>query len=179
MNEGLISGRYAKALFKHCVEKGIASQVYDQMNRLASAFEAEKALQIAVDNPYLHPADKERVLLTAAGAVQGDSVDKFVLLLIKNNRINLIRTMALSYGDIYRKVNSIARVVITTAVCIDAEELEKIKKIVAGNVDAESIEFKHIVNPDLIGGFTVNIDSKLLDASVRNELKKLRLKLLS
>ena len=34
-------------------------------------------------------------------------------------------------------------------------------------------------DPDIIGGFTVDIDNERLDASVKNELKQLRLKLLS
>ena len=82
MNEGLISGRYAKALYKHCLEAGNAAQVYAQMTQLANTFESEKLLQSTVDNPYLLPADKQRLLLTAAGADKGGSVDKFVLLLI-------------------------------------------------------------------------------------------------
>ena len=118
-------------------------------------------------------------MLTAAGADKGGSVDKFVLLLIKNNRVNLIRTMALSFGDIYRKANSIARVVITTAADIDEKELSKIKNIVQKHVADKTIELSHVVNPDLIGGFTVTVDSQMLDASVRNQLKNLRLKLLS
>ncbi|MBO8476635.1 MAG: F0F1 ATP synthase subunit delta, partial [Bacteroidetes bacterium] len=36
-----------------------------------------------------------------------------------------------------------------------------------------------IVNPSLIGGFTIKVDSLLLDASISNELRNLRLKLLS
>ena len=45
MNEGLISGRYAKALYKHCLEAGNAAQVYAQMSQLANTFESEKLLQ--------------------------------------------------------------------------------------------------------------------------------------
>jgi len=35
------------------------------------------------------------------------------------------------------------------------------------------------VYPALIGGFTVDVDSRVLDASVKSQLEKLRLKLLS
>ena len=40
------------------------------------------------------------------------------------------------------------------------------------------MEYVSRVDPDLIGGFTVSIDNERLDASVRNELKQLRLNLL-
>ena len=40
------------------------------------------------------------------------------------------------------------------------------------------MEYTYSTDPDLIGGFTVDIDNERLDASVKNELKQLRLKLL-
>ena len=41
------------------------------------------------------------------------------------------------------------------------------------------MDFSSSVNPDLIGGFVVNIDNERLDASLRNQLKELRLSLLN
>lgn len=41
------------------------------------------------------------------------------------------------------------------------------------------MEYSERVDPELIGGFVVNIDNERLDASVSNEFKQLRLKLLS
>lgn len=41
------------------------------------------------------------------------------------------------------------------------------------------MEYNLLIDPELIGGFTVDIDSERLDASVANELKQLRHKLLS
>ncbi len=40
------------------------------------------------------------------------------------------------------------------------------------------MEYDFKIDPELIGGFTVNIGSERLDASIKNELKQLRLKLL-
>ena len=41
------------------------------------------------------------------------------------------------------------------------------------------VEFIHEVDPSIIGGFIVRVDSMQLDASVNKELKLLRLKLLN
>ena len=41
-----------------------------------------------------------------------------------------------------------------------------------------TLEISQTIDPSLIGGFTVKIDDYLLDASVSNELKQLRLNLL-
>ena len=44
---------------------------------------------------------------------------------------------------------------------------------------SKTLEQSFKVDKDLIGGFTINVDGQVLDASVKNELSKLRLKLLS
>ena len=99
--------------------------------------------------------------------------------LIKNNRVNFVRGIALAYQDIYRKENGIVRVVITTAAELPQTDVDKIKAIVVKAEPGKQLEFDNVVNPDIIGGFTIAVEAMMLDASVKNELKKLRLKLLS
>ena len=41
------------------------------------------------------------------------------------------------------------------------------------------MEFTAAVDSELLGGFVVNIDNERLDASIKNELEQLRLKLTS
>ena len=53
------------------------------------------------------------------------------------------------------------------------------KKVGKHLPDGASAEYTEAVDSALIGGFTVAIDNERLDASVANELKQLRLKLLS
>ncbi|MEG0011424.1 MAG: ATP synthase F1 subunit delta [Muribaculaceae bacterium] len=179
MNEGLIPNRYAKALYKFSQEKGEAKQVYEEMKQLSNSFAMVDTLRKAIDNPYLHALDKEKVLLTASGAKKDGCVDKFIMMVIKNNREECFRSIALAYEKIYRTANGIAQVEITTANKMPASELAKIKNVVAIHEKGKIIELTTHVDNDLIGGFVVKIDSVLLDASIKNELKKLRLKLLS
>ncbi|MDE7442643.1 MAG: F0F1 ATP synthase subunit delta [Muribaculaceae bacterium] len=47
------------------------------------------------------------------------------------------------------------------------------------HLNGGSMEYSERVDSGLIGGFVINIDNEQLDASVRSELKQLRLKLLS
>ena len=179
MNEGLIPNRYAKALYEFANESGNSATVYDQMRQLVESFSAVETLQGAVENPYMPEAEKENILLTASGATKGDTFDKFILLLIKNNRVSYTRSIALAYQKIYRKSNSIVQVLITTACELSKTELEKIENIVKVHAKDMTWDFIVKIDPELIGGFTIKIDSMLMDASIKNELKKLRLKLLS
>ncbi len=179
MNDGLIPKRYAKALYKLGMENGDLHVIYEQMRELSSHNTAIDELKRVMINPYIPNEDKGRVMLLAAGAEPGSSLEKFILLIIKNNRAEYLRKIALSYVNLYREHHNIAEVEVTTAVELPEKEIQAIIDVVKKQLAGMTLETKTCINPELIGGFTVKIGDMLLDASVRNELKKLRLKLLS
>ena len=56
-------------------------------------------------------------------------------------------------------------------------EVNAIIDIVKRRLGAMSLEIEQVINPELIGGFTVKINGLVLDASVKRELNELRLQL--
>lgn len=180
MNDGLIPRRYAKALLKFAQEKGQDKRVYALMQTLGDSFAAQPALGKAVTNPFVSAADKTKLLMTASGATDKDSVfADFIKLLIANNRIDMMRPVALAYLEMYRKANNIYLVEITSAAPLGDKEMARLKALIGSHVGNATVEYETSVDTDLIGGFVVKIDSERLDASIKNELKQLRLKLLS
>ena len=161
MNEGLIPNRYAKALYKYAQEHGVAEPIYEEMKRFDDAFKAHPEISKVLGNPALSPSDKVRVLSSAFGEKPDDHLLRFVQLVIK-----------------YRKANRIARVTITTADALPKEVLDRIGDLMKKQTD-KTLEFVYEIDPTLIGGFILRVDSMQLDASVNSELKKLRLKLLN
>ena len=179
MNDGLIPNRYAKALYKLSQECGDTAIIYNEMKQLAAAYAAEVGLKKAVNNPFLPTSDKLKLLCAASGAKNDGTSAKFMGLVIKNNRIDFMRAIALAFMKQYRELNGIAKVEIVTATQLGDDEINAIVDVVKGQFGGKTIELTKKVNPDLIGGFTVDVDSRVLDASVKNQLEKLRLKLLS
>lgn len=179
MNDGLIPNRYAKALFKVAVEQGEQAQIYQEMKQLLTSFDELPALKAAVNNPFIAVDEKEKVLLTATGAKAGSTVENFILLVIKKNRASFLRSMAMAYLKLYREAFGIASVEIVSATALGTDEISGILDVVKRQLGDKTMEKTVRVDSDLIGGFTVNVDGMVLDASIKNELKKLRLKLLS
>ena len=179
MNDGLIPNRYAKALYKLSQERGDTASIYQEMKQLAAAYAAEAGLKKAINNPFLPTGDKLKLLSAASGAPSDGTSARFMELVIKNNRIDFMRAIALAFMKQYRELNGIARVEIVTATQLGDDEINAIIDVVKGQFGGKTIELTKKVDADLIGGFTVDVDSRVLDASVKNQLEKLRLKLLS
>lgn len=178
MNDGLIPQRYAKALYKYALEKGTSAEIYAEMAAVASAFESEPKLQKVLANPFVSATDKEKLLISAAGDKAEDGYRSFVKLILSHGREAFARQMALAYRDIYRKANKIARVRLTTASRLPHDQLAKIRELVGKAFPDSTLEFEEKVDPELIGGFVVDVDSTRMDASLSSELAQLRQTLL-
>ena len=177
MDQGLIPKRYAKAIYEVALAGGAQKELYGEMQRISSAFAAEPGLNPTLNNPFVSVADKVALIKAAAG---GDTaiLGRVLELLRQNGRIGLMRDIAVAYESIYRKENKICRVVVTAAAPMDEAEEKRLKDMIVSHLDGGAMEYTFRVDPDLIGGFTVSIENERLDASVKNELKQLRLKLL-
>lgn len=177
MNDGLIPRRYAKALYKYAQENGDAQVIYEQLKVLNFSYSGINDLKKVMLNPHIADSDKSRMLLMAAGAQPGSSLDKFILLVLKNNRAEFLRKIALSYVRLYREEHNIAKVEIVMARQLPSDEIKAITGIVERQLKGMTLEITERIHPEIIGGFVVIIDSLVLDASVKNELQQLRLKL--
>lgn len=181
MNQGLIPKRYAKALYEAAAQPEVQQLLYTQMRAIAGAFAAEPSLQATMANPFVAAADKAGLIYAAAGCSSKPEamLQNLVRVLTENGRLGMVRDIAIAYAQLFRTERHIAQVKVTSAAPLTDSEAERLKKLIAAHLGGAQMEFSASVDPDLIGGFTVTIDNERLDASVKNELKQLRLNLLS
>lgn len=179
MNGGLIPHRYAKALYKLALDRGNTAAVYDEIKAVCAAFEANPDLNKVLANPFISNPDKQKLLLTAAGPDPEQDYKAFVDLILAKKREMYAYQMALAFRDIYHQANDISTVCITTAATLPQAEMDKLRALVQKAFPGRTLEFSARVNPDLIGGFVIDVDSVRMDASLSNEIEQLRLTLLS
>jgi len=177
MSDGLIPRRYAKALYKLAVENGDSQEIYETLKGLSFRYTAIDELKRAVLNPEIPNETKGAFMLNLIGGKPGSSLDSFLLLCVRNNRAEMLQKISLAYVDLYREMHEIAHVVITTVVPMPEAEINAIIDIVKKRLEAKTLEVEQVIDPNLIGGFTVNINGLVLDASVKRELNELRLTL--
>ncbi len=179
MDNGLIPRRYAKALYKFALGHGSTQAVYDEMKEVISAFEGNPMLQKTLANPFVSNADKASLLRAAAGAKVENDYLGFIRMLLEMHREEFMHLIALSYRDLYRKERRISQVRIVTAAPLPEAEMAKLRAMVANAFPDSSLEYAESVNPDLIGGFVIDVDDARMDASISNEIEQLRLTLIT
>lgn len=80
--------------------------------------------------------------------------------------------MAYAYIDLYRDDKNILVGKLTTAVA--SEKLVKHLEQLASERTKGSVELEAVVDPKLIGGYIIELSGYRLDASVANQLKRVR-----
>lgn len=182
MDKGLIPRRYAKALYEVGAGRNDNEKLYGLMQTLAASFAAEPSLAKTLANPFIAESDKTALLVSAAGgdaAAADVTFEDFLKLLVQNRRLDIAWDIARAFIDLYRERHSIYRVVITSAAPLGDEERKRLEALVSDHIGHGTMEYDYKVNPALIGGFTVAVNSQLLDASVSNKLQQLRQHLVS
>ena len=174
MISGLIPHRYARALYKFAGESNNCQTVYAEMKNVIDAFRSNSQLEKVLSNPFVDREDKKTLLLSAAGKTPGEDYKRFVSLILDHRREEFAYLMALAYRDIYRKENNISQVTVTTAAELPQSEISKLKALVERSFPQRTFEYQYAVNPDLIGGFVIDVDSTRMDASISSELEQLR-----
>lgn len=174
MISGLIPQRYAKALYKFAAADGNTEAVYREMKNVAAAFSSNPELEKVMANPYVDREDKKTLLLKAAGKNPGDAYSRFVSLVLDHHREEFAHLMALAYCGIYRRDHNVSQVKITTAAQLPPSEMDKLKEVVQKAFPGVTFEYETALDPALIGGFVIDVDSTRLDASISSELEQLR-----
>jgi F-type H+-transporting ATPase subunit delta len=176
MDRGLMPARYAKALLEYSKEVGLDKQVYSNVKNFIRNFSKHPEIQRALVNPVIHTDDKRNLIVATVGKDVCSAFRRFVDMLIQNKREGSILLIALKFRDIYRAHNNIYYAKLTTVTPWKEETVEKIKKIIL-NGRPGTVEFHYVVDSTIIGGFVIEYDSNLLDASVLGQIKLIRKKL--
>ena len=151
MNPGVISSRYAKALLKYVQETGNGDAVYAQVRQI-------------LDNPESSHGELEPEL------------QKFVALLVENGRLEYVKLIFRTFMRMYDESRNRRIAHLTTAVPSPGLE-ERLKELLEKKLDG-SLVFDTSVDPSIIGGFKLQIDDNLLDASVSRQIEELRRQLI-
>lgn len=154
MNAGLIASRYAKALLLFANERQDALRVYEDAGALEASLQGNGG-----DLP-----DCVRHL--------SETMQRFLTLVIRNRRTDYLPAILRLYRSFYREDKGITRARLTSASEEPAlaETLTQLLK----EQGCSEVDFETEVDPALIGGFTVQIEDKRLDASIASQLKHIQ-----
>jgi F-type H+-transporting ATPase subunit delta len=169
-----LAARYAKSLIDLAQENGQLDQVFGDLLLLASVSRENRSFVTFIRNPVINADKKKKIFGAIFSGKLTNLTGQFCELLIRKGREQYLPDIAQAGVDQYRKINHIRRVKITTAVALDDQLKEAIVAKVKSEIPDEKIELETAVNADLVGGFVLESDNNLFDASIRRDLNDVK-----
>ena len=163
---------YAEALLELAVSTNTLDEVNNDMNIVSQFLSNSADLEKFLSNPLVSQEAKKKVVNDILGEQISPSTLKFLMVLVDRGRIAFLDAVAQKYLEMSYKQASIEIATVTSAVQLSSQQkdlVEKLKKVTG----AEQVKLQLKVNPELIGGFIVEVGSKLIDTSIAGQLKQI------
>jgi F-type H+-transporting ATPase subunit delta len=173
MAEGKIAVRYARALFQAATDMGILDKVREDLSGILLIDSELPEFRDLIQSPVMNVSRKKGVFKSIFEKKVNDLSLRFILLLADNKREAYLPAVCRVYIDLYKKEKGIRSATVTTAGEIQEETAAKIKSSLEEYYKC-SIELGTRVKPELIGGFVLRIEDEQIDASVANQLNRIR-----
>jgi len=129
------------------------------------------SLKKFLKNPLITQGAKRCFFLEVFPGHISDSTLKFLLLLVDRGRVEILDSIAQKFLELSAKQDSIKIAKITSAVPLTEEQQRELAETMKFRVGGKQVKLALKKEPNLIAGFIVEIDSKVIDMSVRGRLK--------
>ena len=175
MNRSIVITRYALALVKYARENGHGEIVCSEAEILENAMHTVPELRrmVTAAQDAVSAFDKKKLLQSALGNRMSQEMSRFLTLLNRNGRMELVEEILRDFVVMYHRTVGIRKARLVTATEPSERLLQRLKALVKQKT-GDDVIIDVEVDPSLIGGFVFDIDDYLMDASVKRQLERIR-----
>lgn len=163
--------RYAEGAFRLSVEQNNVEGWRREMAKLDDLLQ-DDVLRAAFANPAVDiPRRMELARRLAPELAPG--AHNLLRLLIEHRRTQEMPGIRAEFDRLADEASGVVDTTFTTAIELNPEERERYQQALARRIGRE-VKLRHQVDPQLVGGATVQIGDHLVDGSIRTQLQRLR-----
>lgn len=144
------------------------------MLQLQAACDASRDFVNLLRSPIVKADKKSAVLNALFGDKLGRLTTAFTNLLIRKGREFFLPEIIREVIRQYQEIKHITKVKITTAVPLEEDQKAAIVSKIRSSSVLENVDLETEIDPSLIGGFVLEANNNLFDASVLRDLKDIK-----
>jgi F-type H+-transporting ATPase subunit delta len=163
---------YARALFDVAKEQDALDEIHDELGQFAEELDQNHDLQVFFFSPYFSSQEKKDGIGKMISGADEHFV-RFLELLAERHRMPAIFRIKRDFDGLYAEERKLLPVTITSAIELDKSLVKDIRKKIEEQTDRK-VDLTTKVDPDVLGGLVLRVGNKVLDASIRSRLERLR-----
>ena len=172
-----ITTPYAEAFLQVAASRNEVDKVVDQAKSILNIWNDSPELSDAMASPVLEVESKKAALEKIFANKITPSFLNLLKLLADRQRIGLLNAVLERMLELYREQRNIALATVTSASSLNEDQQANLLKKIQSVAGTDSLELNLKVDPELIGGFIVSVGSKVIDASLSGQVRRLGLAL--
>ena len=171
-----IAQTYAEALFSLGLEDKKLTKLQDEGKALSEIIHDNEDFLLLIDSRFMSREEIQDIASKILKDFDEDIVN-FVKVLITNNRTNYIKDVLEAFNSLCNEYKGVKEGLIYSAFPLNKETINKIKNKIS-QIEGMDVELISRIDPSLIGGVKVVINSHVYDGSIKNQLEKMQIDLL-
>jgi len=164
--------RYAEAAFEVALADGTLDRWKADLGTAAGML-GRPDVEPTVDSPAVPLGERIEIVRQLLEPRISAQALRLVTLLVERGKVSALPRVSEQFDRLLNAHRGVVEATVTSAVPLTEDETAAVRSRVeamAGSV----VELRTMVNPDLLGGLTIQIRDRLLDASIRGRLERLR-----
>lgn len=174
MNNPRLAQRYAKSLVDIATELNQLDQVRDDVKLLQQVMKSSRELVAVLNSPVINSDKKYKILQAIAGDKISATTRAFIQLLCNKNRESNLGGIITSFMEQYNHIRGIHIAKLTTATPISEQLVQSFVERIKSSSAIDHLTLNTEVDESLIGGFILEMEGKLIDASILRDLNDVK-----
>jgi F-type H+-transporting ATPase subunit delta len=173
-----VAAAYAQSLLELAIERNTAEAIGQELGDLKKIVAENPSFRAFLSNPGISEAERGEVIKRTFEGRVNPLLLNFLNVLNDKGRLASIIMIADAYDDLLDEKLGKVEVDVTVAQKLSAEQLEEVRRRVSAALGKDAVIHQY-VDESIIGGLVLRVQDKLIDSSVRSQLRALRDKLLA
>lgn len=173
MQNRVVAGRYAAALFRTAVARDEMEQVERDLVLLVSTMAAEESLGRFLDSPKNTLDAKKELLGKVFSNKISLTVRNFLFLLVDKKRHDYLGAIA----ELYREHLNAARGITVAKVRAASPLTPQVREVIRAklrSLTGREVELEEQLDPSVVGGVHLRVGNRVIDYTIQKQLEQLR-----
>jgi F-type H+-transporting ATPase subunit delta len=164
---------YAEALITIGQETNTIDCINKDVNIISLLLKDSKEFKNFLLNPVISNTDKKNLVKNILNEQISDNFLRFLMVLFDRNRIIYLESILQIYLELSYARLSIKVAEVLSANALSSEQQKSLVDKLQKMTGAKQVKLVLKIEPDLIGGFTIQMGSRLIDKSIKGQLNQM------
>ncbi|MAE50819.1 MAG: F0F1 ATP synthase subunit delta [Micavibrio sp.] len=171
----VVTSRYATALLDLAADKKKVEKVEADMKDLGAMLDASSELRDLVHDPRISKSTQKKVIADVVKKAKfQDITNNFLNVLIENRRLNILEAVIKRVHQELAAMRGERIAKIKVAQDLTQKQIKELEASLA-KASGSTVTLDIQVDPALLGGMVITLDSRMIDDSVAGKLERLKL----